>query len=183
MEAVKIRDVLPSDLQAVASLQDQHLLSKVSPEHQRKMGFLVSGFKLSDYKTFQSYAEYFNLLLVGEEPAAFLLAYNSEHINAEKEELNHYIRTQVCLTPFILLKQVSTHPRHVRKGLATKLYIHLKEVAREKKRPIYTVIVKEPRNEVSIAFHEKLGFRFVLEYTPKGQMPRLVYCCEVKNDV
>ena len=185
-----IRIAMPNDATAIEALAQRVSLKRIDlvppdkDESPHKMGFLVSGFDARVYAQFVKIAEHFLVLHEGGELVGFLLAYGSENINdPKKEELNMHIKQNICPTKFVLIKQICISPKiqHRRKGYASLLYKEL--YARVTHyyndeagpRPIYTAIVKEPANPVSVAFHEKLGFTERQTYTPEDGTPRYIF--------
>jgi len=180
-----IRIARPTDAPAIEALAKSVSLENV-PEPS-KTGFLVSGFTKTAYKQFVNKAENFFVLHQGGELVGSLLAYGSERIDPEKEEVNMHIKQNICCTgKFVLIKQICVSPKmqHRQKGYASLLYKELyarithyynHEAAA---RPLYTAIVKEPDNPVSRKFHKKLGFLQNKEeelYTPRDGKPRLIF--------
>lgn len=161
-------------------------LSSMNSKSASDNGFLVSGFRQIEYSQFVKKAEHFLTIHIGTELVGFLLAYGSEEItDPEKEELNMYIKNNLCRN-FVLLKQICISPKaeHRRKGYAGLLYrelyariLHYYEHEKSP-RPIYTAIVQEPANPVSLAFHQKMGFSKIQEFVPKvDQIPRSIFMC------
>jgi predicted GNAT superfamily acetyltransferase len=120
--------------------------------------------------------DYFFVLEVGGKKKAFMLAYSSEYIITEKEELNAHIRDNVC-PEFVVIKQICTHPGCTGKGFAQALYAHLYKAIldQQSSRPIFVEIVGNPLNPRSISFHTQAGFKQEFEYTPPDGMQRLVF--------
>lgn len=181
-----VRSAMPNDSSSLVKLASSVALPNLDPAKLNDTGFLVSGFTEKQYSSFIQSAEHFLVLHVGEELVAFLLAYGSEQIvDPVKEELNMYIKTEMCDGgKFVLIKQICVSPKlkHRRHGYGKMLYKEL--YARilhyydheSTPRPIFTAIVKEPANPVSIRFHEKVGFENVKEYTPSIDMkPRFIF--------
>ena len=183
-----IRIAMPNDAKDLEKLAESVSLTKLPSTEDKdlaKTGFLVSGFDSQAYAKFIKNAEHFLVLHVGSDLVGFLLAYGSEHIEPEKEELNMHIKTDVCCDKkFVLVKQICISPKveYRGQGYATMLYKEL--YARVShyydhepdRRPIYAAIVKIPANPVSMKFHEKVHFKKITEFTPEADgMPRYIY--------
>ncbi|MDT8404111.1 GNAT family N-acetyltransferase [Sulfuriflexus sp.] len=135
----------------------------ISGEHQDySNGFLVSSFTMKEYREFIKNAEYFYLLEYEGEIQAFLLAYNSDSIS-DNETVNILLKTNV-IEEFILIKQICVNKNRKIKGAASRLYNYLSELRPERSQ--LAVIVLEPVNEHSIAFHEDNGFRKLCNIIP-----------------
>jgi len=183
-----IRVAMPLDALDIKELAHSVSLSSTkSPKTANENGFLVSGFGQTEYSQFVKKAEHFLTIHIGKELVGFLLAYGSEGITEPgKEELNMHIKNDLCKN-FVLLKQICVSPKaeHRRKGYASLLYrelyariLHYYE-HEQSPRPIYTAIVQEPANPVSLAFHKKMGFYKVQDFIPDvDHRPRSICMCD-----
>ena len=172
------------DLEALAkSVSLKHLRSQYTVDIE-KVGFLVSEFTKNQYLNFIETAEHFLVLHEGSKLVGFVLAYSSEKIDPTKEETNMFIKDNLC-DKFVLIKQVCVSSVCRGKGYGKLLYrelfariIHFYGGDDGTRRPLYTVIVKRPLNQVSIDFHESTGFTETDKYTPSNDSdsaPRLIY--------
>lgn len=156
---MKISPVTRADIPRIAALQDRLLLPVKNPGD----GFLVSGFSEEQYGHFTDTYEYF---YKAEEDGALLgvlMAYRSEHI-APADANNMLIKSAV-IGGFILVKQIFLAPEARGRGAGKQLYRRLFADAGEEL-PFVCAIVLEPFNRRSCEFHERLGFREFLNFTP-----------------
>ena len=192
-----IREAVLSDVPDLVQLSRTVALSTHTQQGDDldKTGFLVSDFTTQDYTHFLETAQHFLVLrMKGEnqdndedgtnEPlAAFLLAYGSESITPDQELNTHIKQVLYPNKPFVLIKQIVVSHQFRRQGLAQTLYQTLYERMPEYykdeflARPMYTAIVAEPNNPISIAFHNRLGFEQADIYTPKQDpKARYIFC-------
>ena len=170
-KALRIEKVNSRYIPQIFSLAITYQLKRMPPKQSKKLGFLVSDFKKEDYQSFLSYYNYFYVLLEQENVLGFLLAYSRDRIQ-KNEWLNLQIKFQYP-NPFVLIKQICIRPDKVSRGLGKLLYKHLFEQASEEK--FFAAIVLQPPNYRSIAFHEKLCFKKVIEITPPDSIPRGIW--------
>ncbi len=170
-DSLTIRRARPEDVPQITALAKQYELKRLSPEDAEKFGFLVSRFAEEDYTRFLQYADHFYVMTKTDELMGFLLAYSSNFIKPD-EWLNMLIRARHP-EPFVLIKQIAVHPHHQGQGVASHLYNYLFDQVRG--RPLFTVIVIDPPNRRSIAFHERMGFHKVFEAIPPDGFPRGVW--------
>lgn len=166
-----IRLAQAEDVPHILSLATMYDLKHLSPDWAAKFGFLVSEFNEQDYQDFLGRVNHFYVLSNGQMTAGFLLAYSSDKIRSD-EWLNMHIKS-LYTEPFILIKQICVHAQKSGSGLASTLFQHLFNQVPGKR--FFSVIVLEPCNHRSIAFHEKLGFTKVLEIEPPGESLRGVW--------
>jgi len=122
-----IRVAISLDAKDLKEMAQSVSLSSMNSKSASDNGFLVSGFRQIEYSQFVKKAEHFLTIHIGTELVGFLLAYGSEEItDPEKEELNMYIKNNLC-RKFVLLKQICISPKaeHRRKGFAGLLYREL----------------------------------------------------------
>jgi predicted GNAT superfamily acetyltransferase len=167
----RIETARPEHLEQVIALAGAYQLQSMEPERAKEHGFLVSGFTDDEYREFLTRADHFRVLLAGDEVLGFVLAYSSDRI-ASNEWMNLKIKSE-SLVPFVLIKQICVLPAQIGGKAGTMLYRDL--IDRVPDRPLFTVIVADPPNPRSIAFHEKLGFEKVFEATPPDGFPRSIW--------
>jgi len=133
-------------------------------------GFLVSRYTQETYGERVTTAEHFHVALKGDEVLGFVLAYSDERLTPD-EWLNHRVKAE--LGAFLVVKQVCVARAAARQGIATQLYQHV--LGQWVSSPVIAVIVAEPANLASTAFHRRLGFEALTELTPPDGLPRRVW--------
>ncbi len=170
--ACTIRSAASVDLEQIVALAESYALGSVEGDRLASDGFLVSGFDAASYADWLRNADHFYVASTEEGIVGFMLAYSDERIRPG-EWLNLKIKERVD-SNFVLVKQLCVKRGATGRGVARRLYGHL--LAQAPERPLYGAIVTQPRNERSIEFHERLGFRKVFEATPPDDdLPRGVW--------
>jgi len=147
------------DIPAIVELADGFLLPALSQADREHHGFLVSNFTETVYRDFIARQAYFQVLENAGVIRAFLLAYDSDLIDADNRV--DQAAKDFCQEPFVLIKQICVAPDAAGKGYGRRLYEWLR--ARTAHRAQAAAIVLEPRNQPSVVFHQRLGFTKALE--------------------
>ncbi|MGV3663334.1 MAG: GNAT family N-acetyltransferase [Prosthecobacter sp.] len=156
MNSVIIRPATADDVPAVIRIATEHDLGGKSPERVRAEGFLVSAYPAALYLRL---LKHLSVATVDGEVAAFTLTFPSDEVPPEVTD-GERIVSVIGNSPYFLIKQVGVAIKQQKTGLARAMYQkHLAGL----QVPAFAPIVLAPanRNIVSIAFHEKMGFRQV----------------------
>ena len=131
----------------------------------------MSSFDIDRYRELLEIVDHAYVLEADGSLQAFVIAYTDDLIDSA-DAVGQAIRRRVGAT-FVLIKQVCVAPESMGRGYARTLY----DVVRAKSGglPRYAAVVLEPPNSASVAFHECLGFRSVLEVEAPDGMPRGVW--------
>lgn len=160
-----IRRATQEDVAAIAAIQDAVRLGGPGRAAVRS-GFLASDFTEADYARFVARADHVYVAEGASGIDAFVLAYSSERIDDE-DEVSVAILERMG-RPFLYIKQVGVRPDAQRRGLAGRLYRHLRAAAGGE--VCAAAIVLDPPNEASTAFHRRMGFRCVFDVdSPDGR--------------
>jgi ribosomal protein S18 acetylase RimI-like enzyme len=168
---LSIKKATSEHLTDIFNLARSLSLQRMPPEQAEQLGFLVSEFQKEDYVSYIEKADHFYVLHEGDNLCGFLYAYSSDLI-ASDEWMNQLIKSKYP-DPFVLIKQICIQPHLIGKGLATHLYRHLFQQTADC--PLFTVIVTEPHNQRSVAFHEGHEFQQIFKRTPPDGIPREVW--------
>lgn len=144
-----------SDLEAIFAIADAWKITKVK---NLEGGFLVSDFSLEDYRAaFDQGCDFF-VARQDNEIVAFLYGYGSDHIPAS-DVVNGLVKANMY-DDFFLIKQICIKQNRQNAGqAASRLYDHVKAFGT----PVAAAIIMDPLNQRSIAFHERKGFKKILE--------------------
>jgi predicted GNAT superfamily acetyltransferase len=164
-------------LSQIIELAKTQSLKNIPEKERKEKGFLISNFNEEVYKEYLNEAKHFYLYTNHNELLGFILAFRSEQIK-QSEWLNNKIKQQ-ARKPFILIKQIAIKSGYESKGIASLLYKNL--FTNVKFRPFYAAIVIEPYNKRSVKFHEKHGFKKVMEETPPDNIKRGVWFRNEEN--
>lgn len=170
-DKIEINRASVNHLSRILQISKENSLSRLSKKSAENTGFLVSDFSKNEYEKFIKTADYFFVAQKDDEVLGFVLAYSSRMIK-KNEWLNMLIKARHP-EDFVLIKQICVKRELAGKGVADILYRYLfKEAAGE---AFYTAIVLDPPNPRSFAFHEKHGFKKVMEERPPDGMLRGVW--------
>ncbi|MDE0103851.1 MAG: GNAT family N-acetyltransferase [Bryobacterales bacterium] len=137
-----IRDVRSEDLRAVLEINE---LSVPAMNH----------LSMKDMRWFAQEAEYFRVARIESEVGGFLIClrpetpYDSPNLAWLKSRFDD----------FLYVDRIAVAPRFQRAGVATALYLDASRHAGGRFGKIACEVNIRPRNEVSIRYHERLGFR------------------------
>jgi predicted GNAT superfamily acetyltransferase len=168
------RPAQAEDIPHILALACWYDLRHQPPEQAARLGFLVSRFDERDYGDFLERANYFSVLSNDTRIAGFLLSYSSD--KHRRDEWLHKPLKSLSTEPYIVIRQICIQADMSGQGLATSLYHHLFRQVPDQR--IVSMIVLNPPNHRSIAFHEKLGFAKVLEIDPPGKVLRGIWMRE-----
>lgn len=169
---IEIGRAQAEDAEAIAELANGAALDTVSKRDRAKRGYLVSGFSAKDYARFISLSEYFFVARQGERIVGFVFACSSEDLPSDWKVEQQIKR--LAARAFTLIKQVFVSEAVADRGVGTRLYRTV--FAASESRPIFaSIVVKPDRNERSIAFHLKHGFREAIRIQGADKRWRGVY--------
>jgi|GEM_PF-3579975 len=150
-----LRSARKEDIDHLLAISSEHELKTKNPERIRAEGFLVSAYPREVY---QRNLKHITIAEVNGEFAGFTLTFPSEETPPEVAPDVARIQTVIGAAPFFLIKQVATRVKFQKYGVGRAMYErHLSG----QKVPAFAPIVLQPpnRNLVSIAFHERMGFK------------------------
>ncbi len=87
--------------------------------------------------------------------AAFIVCFRE---NSEYRSLN-YRHFDHKYEKFLYIDRVGVSKTHINKGIGTYLYKHIFNINDQIQLPICAEVNIEPKNEISLNFHKKLGFK------------------------
>ena len=125
-------------------------------------GFLVSGLTQADYESLVGDADIF---LVADGPqgvAGYLFGFLTSN-PAASGAVNQLIGASFFEEVFII-KQVGVAPEYARQGIAERLFFEVFQVFSN--HTLASVVVVDPLNHASLAFHQKHGFQHFLDVNP-----------------
>lgn len=158
-----IRKAQEQDLTAIMAIANERSLARMEGSASATQnGFLVSSFTLEDYQYYLSSAEYFFVAEAAGNILGFVLAYESQGIQAG-ETLNTLLKSNI-VEPFVLIKQICVSKASGKHGIASRLYRQLFEQARTPR--FSAAVVIEPYNDASVLFHERHGFQKLCNIMP-----------------
>jgi len=162
-----IRKARVADAATVYGIAMQYDLNAEEVQESLSKGFLVSAYSKKEYAGFAEDSNFFYLFEIDAGAIAFLLAFSghSPHIGPFRETF-----FEAAGDDFVLIKQVCVDRRYQRGGYGSALYRKVLSDARD--RAVAAAIVLQPYNDASVRFHEKLGFRKTIEFTPQDSMRR-----------
>jgi len=140
---VDIRDLTDADAEAVLALNEQSVLS-------------LSPMDATDLARFRNLTPHALVCEVDGRIAAFAIAYAPGTAYDSPNYLWHADRFE----DFLYLDRIAVSSEYRRRGIASALYDAMEELAASHGRMVCE-IYSEPRNDVSIAFHENRGYREV----------------------
>ena len=77
----------------------------------------------------------------------------------------NYIHFNKKYERFLYIDRVGIRKKHDNKGIGTHLYEHIFNINDENELPICAEVNIEPKNEISLRFHQKMGFKETSERT------------------
>ena len=77
----------------------------------------------------------------------------------------NYIHFNKKYRRFLYIDRVGIKKKHDNKGIGTYLYEHIFNISDENELPICAEVNIEPKNEISLRFHQKMGFKETSERT------------------
>ena len=174
MSEISIVPVAEEHLARIVALAESWQLSTLGDNGRAgaasTTGFLVSDYKIDDYRARVGSAEFFLAAFEEDELVGFTLAYRSDSLRKD-EWVNRRVR--VTLGPFLVIKQVCVSPTRVRSGVASRLYYEV--LPAESARPVIAAVVDEPKNLPSAAFHRRLGFEELTTLVPPDGIKRTIW--------
>ena len=168
MEIIKAQE---SHIPEIVSIAIEYEYNQLKLNDKLENGFLVSNYTEDNYLEFISTSDQFYVATDRNVVTGFILAFSRSHL-PETDWVGKKMKLREK-KPFILVKQVVVAHEHLGKGIATQLYKHL---ARQNPGILQlAAIVLEPPNQISIEFHEYLGFEKIYETIPSDKIPRGVW--------
>lgn len=148
---IRIRDVRPDDLEAVHALNQDALPA-------------VSDVTLDDMRWFADVAAYFRVADDGERILGFLIGLTPD---VDYGSMNFaWFKTR--FDSFVYIDRIVIHEKARGCGLGKRFYLGLSDFTRSRAPMITCEVNTKPRNEGSLAFHEKLGFEPVGSQETEG---------------
>ena len=77
----------------------------------------------------------------------------------------NYIHFNKKYERFLYIDRVGIKKKYANKGIGTYLYEHIFNINNENELPICAEVNIEPKNEISLRFHQKMGFKETSERT------------------
>ncbi len=164
---IKVRKATINDVEDILRIASAKSLKRLNKDS-LKDGFLVSDFSKKDYIHFLKYADFCFVAEKADEVVGFSVSYLSTNDKIEdsiKDVLKDYQKGT-----YIIGKQMASLNGSNAALNLIKVMIDLADF-----RPIINAIVLEPFNEKSVALHEKLGCKKIVEFTPKDGLLRGVW--------
>jgi predicted GNAT superfamily acetyltransferase len=140
---VDIRELTDADVEAVLALNEQSVAS-------------LSPMDATDLASFRSLTQHVLVCEVDGQVAAFAIAYAPGTAYDSPNYLWHADRFE----DFLYLDRIAVSADFRRRGIASALYDAMEDLAADHGRMVCE-IYSQPRNDVSIAFHESRGYREV----------------------
>lgn len=152
MTDMRLRDVTRHDLEALLALNEQ------SVPH-------VNSVTADEFEWFFRIGDYFRLAEIEGSPAGFLLGLRP---GLDYGSLN-YAWFSRRYADFVYIDRLAVDVRWRRRGIASALYTDIERHARILAAPLLACEVNlRPRNDVSLAFHERHGFSEVGRQDTEG---------------
>lgn len=147
------------DLSLFTEVPEKKTIKKLyllNQENTPEVGSLASIKELSNLIKISSLNFY---ILNNDEIIGFVICFRE---SAEYLSLNYkfFSKTE---NKFLYIDRVIVDKKHRRNGAASSLYNHLSYLAKLENIPICCEVNTEPRNDISLNFHEKHGFKSVGE--------------------
>jgi len=154
---VSIRDVEPSDYDAVHALNESGVPN-------------VNSVPFESIERFAATAAYFRIVEDDEGIAAFMIGLTPD---ADYESPNfQYFRSN--FDDFVYVDRIVVAGRARRRGIARALYNDFERFGRSREAARFCAEVNvRPRNDVSLEFHERFGFREVGQQDTEGGSKRV----------
>jgi hypothetical protein len=140
--SVSLRDVTERDLEAICSLNERSVPA-------------VNSLSLKQLRWFMRKAEYFRLAECSSRIAGFLLCLAPE---ADYDSPNFRWLNE-RYDGFLYIDRVAVDPSFHRRGIAKALYLDAATTVGDRFRMIACEINIRPKNDASLEFHDRLGFR------------------------
>jgi predicted GNAT superfamily acetyltransferase len=163
MDDLHIRPARPLDAPKVTRLARAYALTGLSAEEANRNGFLVSAYTETTYGDFAREAQYFLVAVDQKGLAGFILAGSVNLFGWPNDLLRQFPE---AAEQWVLVKQACIREDKLGTGLAGMLYHAVFD--RNPGAPAAAAILLEPPNPRSVRFHEKLGFRRVVEFEEGG---------------
>lgn len=167
-----LRRAAARDVAAIAAIQRAVRLGAREKAEAARAGFLATDFSETDYARLVAWADHVYVAEGAGGIDAFVLAYTSERI--DDEDPVSAATLERLSGPFVYIKQVGVRPEAQRRGLARRLYDHLRAAAGNQ--PCAAAIVLDPPNEASSAFHRSMGFRRAFDVDSPDGRGRALWC-------
>jgi GNAT superfamily N-acetyltransferase len=153
--SITIRSAREDDVGHLLAVSAEHELKTKTPERIRAEGFLVSAYPAPFYIR---NLKHISIAEIEGEFAGFTLTFPSAETPPEVEPDVERIRTVIGDEDYFIIKQVATVVKFQKHGVGRAMYErHLSGLNVRAFAPI--VLLPPKRNLVSIAFHERMGFR------------------------
>ncbi len=167
---VVIRRAGLTDVESIIALADARAVDPGQrPDAER--GFLVSRFDRDTYERLVATVDHAYVLEDDGEIQAFVIGY-SDHWIDPGDLVGQAIRRHMA-APFVLIKQVCVALDRMGRGYARTLYDAVRQASVGL--PCCAAVVLDPPNDASVAFHESVGFRKILELSAPDGMQRGVW--------
>jgi len=140
---VEIRTLTDADVEAVLALNEESVLS-------------LAPMDATDLARFRGLTEHLLVCEVDGVVAAFAIAYAP---GSAYDSINYLWHTD-RFEDFLYLDRIAVSTAYRRRGIAGALYDAMESIAADHSRMVCE-IYSNPRNDVSIAFHESRGYREV----------------------
>ena len=124
---------------------------------EKKDGFLIQKRSIEEFQKLLKLSKYFLVAEAEGKIAGYLIALDETADYLENELFSFYAKNY---EKFTFVDQIAILPECQGRGIGTKMYKKIRES--ESKRILIDIFLK-PKNNQSIAFHEKLGFKFADE--------------------
>ena len=173
---IEIRRAVYDDVERILEIARMLQLQGQREDRQGSTtGFLVSGYDKRTYDEQVEQADHFYVACDPEtdQPIGFMLAY-SERLIGKGEEVNQQLKR--LLSSFVVIKQIAVDPNYGRRGVAGRLYDHVKaRLGGTGRTQLVAAVVNDPPNEVSARFHRKQGFSPMVELDGPDGRCRLIW--------
>lgn len=165
-----IRKAEQADAKEIYAIASANSIEKIIDKEQQ--GFLVSEYSMDYYIRLIHTNECFLVLEEKGVVKAFLVLFTRKETN--KDTLINRRMLEMS-NDFVIVKQVCVEENCRRMGYAELLY---KEVMKQFKCDIYSAVVLEPRNEASLKFHDRLGFKQACTTIAEDGLKRVIMVLE-----
>ena len=165
-----------------ATLKDAERIYEIAQESSArtmcdgKKGFLVSDYKLEDYRDQLESLVHVYVLEDDDNVVQAFLTVRVENELDKGLKVNQELLER-STRPYAVIQQICVAVNARRRGYAKALYQFIMDTL---DLDIYLTVVVEPPNEASITFHESLGFEAVFRVRPEDRRLRQIFYW--KND-